>query len=195
MAKSARSLAPMRPARPLWLLAASLFCLVLSCGDWTRGINKTVKAAPPGVPDVVIRDFHTDFLALNVRRWQLKAGLAELYQKENRFFLTNIHLENFNDSGIVVSQVRADFGTIFNDTKNITLSNAVTLASSNGTTCTGNLFYWNNASEQFTSPGHVTVVNAKGDRISGVGFVADRRLDTYTFYNAEGEVQDSKGKF
>jgi hypothetical protein len=68
------------------------------------------------------------------------------------------------------------------------------LASSNGTTCTGHLFYWDNASEQFTSPGFVTVIKPNGDRLSGTGFTADRRLDTYVFLHAQGVLQRSDGK-
>ncbi len=163
---------------PLLLLSLVL----ISCPQkpWKPNFGQITNRAPDSYPDAVIKNFKTDFISLNLKKWELTADEAKFYTKEKRFNLSNLLLESYGENQVVVSRVRAGQGIIFNESKNIELSNQVMLRGSNQTVVYGSYFFWNNVSEKFTSPYRVTIVKGNGDLVSGTGFVGDRRLDQAT---------------
>ncbi len=183
--------------RPFWpgtafLLLAGTF-LLSSCGEWRPSFGQITNQAPVGMPDAVVHNFKTDFVALNFKKWELLSTEAKVFTKENRFYLSNIFMESYSQTKEVVNRVQSGYGILYNDSKNVELSNNVTIMSSNGTTITGNYFFWDNATERFTSPYYVKVVKGNGDTVAGIGFVADRRLDKYTFkQNVGGVIRSMK---
>lgn len=176
----------MKSIGALFALASLLF--LSSCGEWRPSFGQITNAAPQGVPDAVVYNFKTDYVALNFKKWELLSTEARVFTRDNRFLLSNIFLESYDPAKQVVNRVQSGYGILHNDTKNVELSNEVVIVSSNGTTVTGEYFFWDNATEKFTSPYYVKVVKGNGDTVAGIGFIADRRLDKYIFKQSVGGV-------
>lgn len=175
--------------------AFALLLLASSCHWQPAILGHSTNRAPTNLPNAVIRNFQTDFLAYNVKRWQLIANEASFYDRENIVRVSNIAMEAYTENHVVINRVECEFGTLSNTTKNLVLSNRVVIAASNGTVVRGQYFVWNNAAEQFTSPLQVTVTKPDGVLISGWGFKADRRIDTYTFWESSGVIPGSNARF
>jgi len=177
-------------------LAGCLLPILLASCHWQPAIlGDSTNIAPTNLPNLVIRNFHTDFHAYNVRRWQLAADEASFFDLEKIVRVSNITMQTFSDRREVLNRVECEFGVLSNNTRNMLLSNRVVMMASNGTSVRGQYFVWDNANEQFTSPQLVTVTKPDGMRITGWGFKADRRIDTYTFWETTGVIPGSNVRF
>jgi len=163
--------------------ALSLFFLIIySCApyEYNPGKNSELTNAE-FIPDVHIKSFVTDYYRLKKKLWVLTADDAFFFSRQDIVQLHNISLVQYDSAERQSLLIKSQDGLLFNDSKNVILSNNVVIVSSNDTKVSGSYFIWSNETEMLFSPYMVQVTRPNGDSVRGTGMCADKNLETIRF--------------
>ncbi len=166
-------------------------CLVISCSKFNPEIAKKKKINPNTFEDAIIKNFQTELYTGVIKNWQLKGINAKIFEKQNLLILNSIEMNHLDKNGNVLTQIKAEYGHLDNNTKNIILSNKVLITHANKKTIIqGNYFFWDHEKQLLTSPTRVTIKQPNNEVISGIGFQSDKNLQNITFLsNVKGVKQ------
>lgn len=161
-----------------WLLVGFLG---LAAGLGTM-VAWQVRARPPAAPeapapsaDYRVTEIHIDETVEGSLRWTLDADQAEVYDREQRTLMHNVAIRLFTRDGQWT--VRAQRGILDNQTRDVSLSGDVVLASSDGLRMTTPTLRWRHQARHLFTEDPVEITR-DGTRIVGRGldvFMAEER--------------------
>ena len=134
-------------------------------------------------PDATIFSFKTENSKLNKKLWILEAKEARRYSKSKTIDLRKLRIKIYKEDRTLASSVTADYGTFYDQSKDFELRTNVVVVSSNGTILRSQYLKWNDRIEELSAPSTylVKVKRPSGDRHQGMGFRADKSLETIEF--------------
>lgn len=115
----------------------------------------------------------------------LKAGFIAYYSKKGLTLIDSGARVDFYNDGKIVSTLTGKRGVVFDDTKNIEISDSVKVESSEGNTLITEKLLWINATRKVTSEEYVKITT-KTEVIEGIGFKSDQDLKNYEIYKVTG---------
>ncbi|HRE40164.1 MAG TPA: LPS export ABC transporter periplasmic protein LptC [Ignavibacteria bacterium] len=115
----------------------------------------------------------------------LKAGFIAYFSRIGLTKIDSGAIVDFYKDGKIVSTLTGKKGTVYDDTKNIEITDSVKVESEDGNTLVTQKLLWLNAEKKVTSEEYVKITT-KNEIIEGIGFKSDQDLKNYEIYKVTG---------
>ena len=172
-----------RLKRYFWVL--SVVVLLSGILYWIS-LNSQPKANAPEVfsqgensPDGVIDKLHLVSTVLGLKRWELYADGARVYQSQKLAYADNIYAQFYKKEKLT-STLTADKAIINTETNATEAQGHVELIVENGSKLETEKLNWNPDTDQIKTDGFVHVYKGEDD-ITAIGMVADTQLNNIRF--------------
>ena len=138
------------------------------------------------VPETILRNFAQVMVRDSVPTFYIEAGESEAYGKLKETHFKEVHFQEYDREGTVVTDGQADFAKMFNDTESVELwGNLYFYSQREGASLEGEYLFWDNERSTLSgkSDDRIQIVDDSGSIISGKGFSADSRNKSIKFEN------------
>ena len=141
------------------------------------------------LPDSILYDFTHTSVKNGITVFRLSAGEAHIYNKKEETRLSDILFQEFDDSGEIATEGRADEAVFFTETEDAEMwGNLYVYSSAEEASFSTPYLYWSDENKKLTGQEdqEVLIRRDSGTEIRGVGFEAEARTRIVEF---SGPVQ------
>jgi LPS export ABC transporter protein LptC len=183
-----------RLKRILWFLGGGIFLIGLLF--WLLNRSQPAPTGPEAVsqgensPDAVIDKLHLISTVRGLKRWELNADTARLYQNQKQAYVDVIFTQYYKRNKLV-STLSADKAVINTETNATQAEGHVELITENGSKLETEKLNWDPATDEIKTDGRVHIYKGM-DEITATGMVADTELNNVRFIrDVHTQVRDT----
>ena len=143
------------------------------------------------VPDTILRNFSQVMVKDSTPTFYIEAGESMSFGKRKETLFTDVHFQEYDKDGSVITDGHADNAKMFNETESVELWGSLYFYSDREeASLEGEYLFWDN--EKSTLSGkpadRISIIENSGSEIAGQGFFADSRTKSIRF---DGQVSGS----
>lgn len=187
----------MRPRWPGATAAGSCLLFLLSLLAAVGGCGSRSEDAPAsGVdrgPDEVIERFQLTASRDGRTAWHLEAVRGDVRDRENRVGLREMTVGFFDHSGVFVSKLQADSGSVDSRTEDMEAIGNVRLESDEGSVLRTSRLTWDSSDELLRTDREVEIERGE-DVVRGRGFEGDPGLSRFTILEKVSAIVGEPGE-
>ncbi|HAK44581.1 MAG TPA: LPS export ABC transporter periplasmic protein LptC [Spirochaeta sp.] len=136
------------------------------------------------IPDTILKNFSQVMVKESVPTFYIEADESMSFGKRKETIFTDVHFQEYDKDGTVVTDGHADNARMFNETESVELWGGLIFYSDREeASLEGEYLYWDN--EKSTLSGkpddRISIVENDGSEIAGKGFFADSRTKSIKF--------------
>lgn len=144
--------------------------LFVACSEKNRPEENT-----PKLPSQIIEGFTLVESSQGKRSYSLVADSAYLYDDEKRVEVFNPAIDFYDDAGILFSHLKANLGTVYTQSSNLTARSEVVVFTRDSTVLYTDSLSWVNSSKKVMTDAWVKIHSPEGD-VLGRGLISDAQL-------------------
>ncbi|MDC7226065.1 MAG: LPS export ABC transporter periplasmic protein LptC [Spirochaetales bacterium] len=167
-------------------LTAAIFILMLSLNGCRFDYEESIMAEnlSEEVPDTILKNFSQIMVKDSVPTFYIEAEESLSFGKRKETVFSNVHFQEFDSEGKVITDGHADNAKMFNETESVELWGGLNFYSDRErASLEGEYLFWDN--ELSTLSGkpddRISIVEEDGSEIAGKGFFADSKTKTIKF--------------
>ena len=183
-----------RSSRICILLSALILILFTTACRFDYEETMIAEDLSEEIPDTILKNFSQVMVKDSEPAFYIEASDSRSYSKRNETVFRDVHFQEFDSDGTVVTDGTADNAKMYNETEDVELWGSLRFYSSREeASLSGEYLYWDNENSTLSGRGNdrTAISRDDGSGISGSGFFADGKSKTIRFTgDVSGSWQD-----